>query len=361
MIIDQPRNSRTGEQLINSLLLSESDSFDRFYIMVAYVRKSGVDRIKKALSEFRQHGTIKAIVGIDSRNTSKEGLSLLNENVDEMYLYHNNDFYRTFHPKVYVFEKISKKAIVVIGSSNLTQGGLFTNYELCSVTELDLQNVDEKKQFDEIMATLNNYSNSDSDCCKQYTSELLDELVNLDIIPIEKMVTIRRKTKHQGQNERLAPLFGTEKFTKPQKPIMPEYRIIEEGFWKRLSRFDTSQTSAPGQIIIPKKFMRYFPPVENYRTTSSMARQGDAYFDIIFKDKQERSQMIENVRVIHYIPALTHKRPNSELRFTFKTIEISNSLEAGDILEFRTVESDHIWFEIRCLPPSLKKKNFDML
>lgn len=299
MIIDQPRNSRTGEQLINNLLLSKSDSFDIFYIMVAYVRKSGVTRMQKALTEFRQHGKIKAIAGIDSRNSSKEGLELLNENVDELYLYHNDIFYQTFHPKIYVFEKISKKAIVVIGSSNFTQGGLFTNYELCSVTELDLQNTNEKKQFDEIIATLNNYSNCESPCCKQYSSQLLDELVRRDMIPVERIDVIRRKTSYQKQKERLASLFGTEKFIIPQEPIVPKYKSMDSGFWKRLSKNDTSTTSSPGQIIIPLGFMNYLPPIENYQTTPSMVRQGDVYFDIFFKDTQGNSKVVEDVRVIH--------------------------------------------------------------
>jgi len=84
---------------------------------------------------------------------------------------------------------------VVIESSNLTQGRLFTNYELCSVTELDLQNTHEKKQFDEIITTLNNYSNCDSSCCKQFSSELLDKLVRRDMIPVERMDVSQQSLK----------------------------------------------------------------------------------------------------------------------------------------------------------------------
>jgi len=61
------------------------------------------------MKEFREHGKIKAIAGIDNRNSSKERLELLNENVDELYLYHNDVFHQTFHPKIYVFEKTLKK------------------------------------------------------------------------------------------------------------------------------------------------------------------------------------------------------------------------------------------------------------
>ena len=350
-IINQPKKSLAGDELIKNLMCSE---YNEFYIIVAYVRKSGVKRIEKALKEFRKHGIIKAIAGIDSNNSSKEGLELLNENVDELHLYHNNDFYKIFHPKMYIFKDTSKKAVVIIGSSNLTWGGLFGNYEISSINEFNLQNNDQAKEFEKSISTYNNYL-AQKDLCKKYNSKLINELAKRKIIPVEKLSSIRRKTIHYAEKEQLAPLFGTEKIEKPQK--IPKYNVLDIGFWKKLSKNDVSKTSSPGQIIIPKKFMMHFPPIENYHETPSHGRQGDVYFDISFKNKDIHSKIVNGVRAIHYIPAPNHPRPNQELRFTFRNKDVFSRLQKDDVLLFKEVDSDVLWFEVECYSlPSFRIK-----
>lgn len=44
---------------------------------------------------------------------------------------------RTFHPKTYLFEN-SERALAIVGSGNLTAGGLFLNHELAVAIDLDL-------------------------------------------------------------------------------------------------------------------------------------------------------------------------------------------------------------------------------
>ena len=57
-------------------------------------------------------------------------------------------------------------------------------------------------------------------------------------------------------------------------------------FWKRLSNFDTSTSSAPGQIIIPKRFGDFFPPMTVQRddTANGGVRQSECIFTATFKD-----------------------------------------------------------------------------
>jgi HKD family nuclease len=110
LIINQPKNANVGIKLLENLAIKNNIAqFDTFYISVAYVRKSGVTQILDALKQFRAHGGyVKAIVGIDDGYTSRDGLAMLGNNVDELYIYHNNRPYQTFHPKMYVFEKKSR-------------------------------------------------------------------------------------------------------------------------------------------------------------------------------------------------------------------------------------------------------------
>jgi hypothetical protein len=110
------------------------------------------------------------------------------------------------------------------------------------------------------------------------------------------------------------------------------------GFWKRLSKFDVSQTSAPGQMIIPIQFRTFFEPLAlNFdRTDEGGARQYDRTFPLTFKDDGYQIE-VEDARVILYEPAADHPRPNKELRFTFHDREILNRLRKDDVLVFQSL------------------------
>src|SRR6266568_1884894 len=128
---------------------------------VAYARRSGVGRIYEAIERFRNSGgRVKAIVGIDDQNTSLEGLETLLSCSDEVYVYDDRNPFRTFHPKLYVFERRGKYGETFIGSSNLTQGGLFSNYEMVACTKFDLKDMSQKAEFDAVMAAIDLYSDT---------------------------------------------------------------------------------------------------------------------------------------------------------------------------------------------------------
>lgn len=362
MIVNQPKKLRTGDIIIKNLEIQEDKlKFDRFYIMVAYVRKSGVSRIQRSLEQFRHNGgKIKAVIGIDDKNTSKEGLQLLMNNVDEIYIYHNMRPFQTFHPKLYIFEKESKRALILAGSSNLTQGGLFTNYEFSIIVELNLEDQDQKAQFDDIINVFNQYTDLSSLCCELLDISLLEELEKRNLIIPEQMQNIRTVSEYEKEKEtKPIPLFGTETIPPAPEPypkiVAGKYIVKNKGFWKKLSAFDVSPTSAPGQIIIPMKYMVYFPPITNWGTTSVGARQAYVFFDAVFVDSANKKHQVKNVRAIHYVPAPHHPRPNQELRFTFRNQNIFGQLHEGDILEFRRTNSDSIWFEIKLIPSKSKK------
>jgi len=48
----------------------------------------------------------------------------------------------TFHPKVYLF-KSDKAADLLIGSGNMTEGGIYSNYEASVRLRMDLANADQ--------------------------------------------------------------------------------------------------------------------------------------------------------------------------------------------------------------------------
>ena len=128
-------SNRLGDWLKDNL---ERD-WTHFRAAVAFVKRSGTRHIAEPLATFAERGHIEIVAGIDHRGTSYEGLLDLLRAVmpnGRIVIFHNR-LLHTFHPKIYVF-KSETAADLVVGSGNLTEGGLFTNYEAALRLKLNL-------------------------------------------------------------------------------------------------------------------------------------------------------------------------------------------------------------------------------
>ena len=166
-IISQPRQRHLLYE-INRILTANSDCEEHiFYLVVVYVRRSGVVRIRDAINYFRENGgRVVAVSGVDQNTTTVQGLLELLDITDELYVYHSQSLAQTFHPKVYAFEKEGEKAIVFVGSNNLTSGGLYINYEVVLCYEYDLKLEEDAHQFNKIKSMFDSYSDTSSGCSK---------------------------------------------------------------------------------------------------------------------------------------------------------------------------------------------------
>ena len=134
--IHQPSPSgRIGDYLTDNL----AEPWTSFRAAVAFVKRSGTRHIAPALAAFSRTSAVEIIAGIDHRGTSAEGLQDLLHAVSpagRVIVFHNRLPF-TFHPKIYLF-KSDLAADVLVGSGNLTEGGLFTNYEAAVRVSLDM-------------------------------------------------------------------------------------------------------------------------------------------------------------------------------------------------------------------------------
>lgn len=106
-----------------------SEEYKTCRIIVAFARLSGVARLLPQIRAWRSRSKhIQAIVGIDRYGTSREALEVLLQELDGVHITRNADQSCTFHPKMYLFEG-PRTARAVVGSHNLTLGGLETNFE----------------------------------------------------------------------------------------------------------------------------------------------------------------------------------------------------------------------------------------
>lgn len=142
-------------------------------IAAAWVKRSGLARLQSEIGTFHdQGGTTSIIVGIDAGGATKQGLEMALETFDTVHIFHDPSS-RTFHPKVYLLQ-IADYAQVLVGSNNLTAGGLFNNYEATLVCDLDLTQDEDQRVFRQI-STWFETLRSDQ-VCKLLTVELLVSL-----------------------------------------------------------------------------------------------------------------------------------------------------------------------------------------
>jgi len=147
--------------------------------LVAFVTLNGVLSIGAApggelFNHIRKdNNTFQWIIGIDSITTS-DALRTLREleglSTGEYYVRVFESSSGIFHPKVFIFKRIDGSGTVLIGSNNLTSGGLKDNIEVA--VRLDNLTADEINQWEELWESINNKK----DNVKLITDELLTQL-----------------------------------------------------------------------------------------------------------------------------------------------------------------------------------------
>ena len=211
-ILNQPFQGQLGDVLIEKL---EAD-YTSFTIFSAFAKNSGVLRLKSALKEFKSNGgKINAFIGIDLDGTSYEALLNLFSMCDNLYVIHSENFSTTYHSKIYLLEN-DTSAWCAIGSNNLTGGGLWTNFESCSLQSYDLPS--QKNDLDNIYTVIAKYTNPSYACSKQISSvDDINTLLDANYITKEvtqKITTITRRVTEKA-NHKENHIFGSEKISIP--------------------------------------------------------------------------------------------------------------------------------------------------
>jgi HKD family nuclease len=200
--VDQPEgDTRLGDHLLAQLA---DGRWTEFRAAIAFVKRSGVKHLAQALRSFTARASAVIVVGVDHGGTSAEGLQDLFEAIGErgeLYVFHNLNP-STFHPKVYYFRN-DTAAMVIVGSSNLTEGGLFTNYEASVVLRLDLTNEVDAIFARNIEAALAIRTDPGTEGVLRLTDSSFIELVAAGFLPQERAVAFEDDSVNQQNVERL--------------------------------------------------------------------------------------------------------------------------------------------------------------
>ncbi len=218
-VIHQPLNGQFGTILNNVLTSSDYKKFD---FVTAYAKMSGVMRMKEAMLHFKKNGGyIRAFVGIDQHNTTYEALCELFEVADELFIIHNEDYSRTFHHKIYMLSdntNLTNRVWLTIGSNNLTAGGMFLNYESCTISELDMQDKSHSEIYRTTLGMLQEYSSDEYPLSLKIMSiSQLDSMHDKGYILKEKESNAATHLSLSNQNRTTSgSLFGRERIKLPR-------------------------------------------------------------------------------------------------------------------------------------------------
>lgn len=222
-IISQPSNAdRLGEFLKRNLTFDWSE----LRIAVAFVKRSGTKHIVKEISKFAEVSKVEIIAGIDHQGTSIEGLQDLLDAIrprGKIIVFHNRLPF-TFHPKVYLFKRPGE-AEVSIGSGNLTECGLYTNYEMSALHQLDLDKPSDREFLQSIERTLDEWADTSTGISAVLDENLLDELADDGLIVGESDINAGRKhnTETSSSNNSIPQRARPAELVSPfmARPVAP--------------------------------------------------------------------------------------------------------------------------------------------
>jgi HKD family nuclease len=277
----KPAEAPPGIQRLLPFLQKSLDApeFRVCRIIVAFARLSGVARLIPQIRAWRGRGhQIEAIVGIDRFGTSREALQVMVDELDVVYVTRTADESCTFHPKMYFFEG-EHRARAVVGSHNLTLGGLETNFEGGVIVDFHLPG--ERTEWKAFLDAWNQLLPAANATTRKLDAPLLDDLIKAGYLLAEgRIARAGRVTtvKEPGPADPAPDIFpavapappsplpkdvvpglrqpGIGK-KKPAKPVAVEQPTTIEGLPRALVIEITPHHN--GEIFLSKKAADAFP------------------------------------------------------------------------------------------------------
>lgn len=259
--LDPESNITAGNFIIDSL---ESENYNSFNAFVAFVSTGGLKNIIEQMLSFRDAGgKIKLYLGVNLNATSKEALEKLLEHEIESYVVYspNNIIY---HPKIYTFEG-DDTSRAIIGSSNLTESGLFQNIEASVCVDFESDDENGSEFLADIYDHFNQIINQEHPSCQLLTPEVLEILIESNVVLPEatsraKSNTINKEfgLKETKVNTRLLELFGKVKTKRPPKgfrKIVVKKELIAEEETNEVNVVDETTELVAGSMWIETGLM----------------------------------------------------------------------------------------------------------
>lgn len=307
-----------GKQLIKFFA---DEHFHTFIGLSAFLSQSGINGLAKHIQPAKKHlKRITIITGIDQQGTPKEALEALLELKIHAYIFYQPAT-TIFHPKIYLFEGKNKSELI-IGSSNLTSQGLFTNIETSVLISIDNELEADRQIITNLKEYFNGIFNTTDPNLEKLSKKLISQLVKADLVPTEaerKAAEEKTKKVKKKVKEAISKIFPPR--TNPKIPI--EFRTRSKGKTKKVfenTKLDFGTTTEESSPIwesgpLTERDLN-IPKGSNTNPTGSMlfkkGKMADIdqrhYFrDIVFsslewkKDSKPNSSHLERAKAIFNI------------------------------------------------------------
>lgn len=167
-IVIHPYGAADGKSILHRLVDEfRAGTWTRFRGAVHFAKQSGnYDELLAAIDTFlAASGQVDLTFGADvfGSATFATELTAIETLLDSfarypsfrLHLYHETA--RTFHPKLYLFSREDEEALLIVGSSNWSEGGFFQNVEANVFVTLELHNSDHKACFDGVVSCFEDF------------------------------------------------------------------------------------------------------------------------------------------------------------------------------------------------------------
>lgn len=239
--------------------VSTDTGLNSLSVVVAWAKRSGLRRVQQDLGVFRgRGGHFNAIVGVSEGGATRQGLEELIGLADQAHVFH--DAGRTFHPKIYLAEG-PDKGLLLVGSHNLTAGGLAWNHEAGLWCELDFKLQDDRELRDHVAGYFVRLL-ADTSVCLPLDGALLTAML------------AEVSLKIQDEDKRQSPPSQSPDAPEESDSAAPEAGAGQSVFGKSNEKKRTTPAAAGGSTS--KTPVVHVPPVPGSATSGTAAAQNAA-------------------------------------------------------------------------------------
>lgn len=157
--------------------------FHTFTGISAFASQAGIRGLSKHINEAKKHLKITIVTGIDQKGTSMEALKELLALYINAYIFYQPSI-TIFHPKIYLFEGANKSELI-IGSSNLTSQGMFSNVEASLLITIDNSVEADRKIVEQLKDYFKGIFDFTDPNLKKISKKIIADLVKANVVPTE--------------------------------------------------------------------------------------------------------------------------------------------------------------------------------
>ncbi len=245
-------DNSVGKNLVTFLA---DKAFHSFTAITAFSRLAGVNGLSVHIEKAKNHlSSITIITGVNQRGTTKEALeAILKLNINA-YIFYAPKPFPIFHSKIYLFEG-EQKSKLIIGSSNLTSTGLYSNIETSVLLSVDNSTKEDRNVIDQLKKYFKGIFDFNDPNLQKITPELIEGFVNKKIVITEAESKATRNKSESAETEETNAFISKIFPPRIASKIPTEFKGVKKQDKKPLKSTHTSKDkfSSKGQLVWTRK------------------------------------------------------------------------------------------------------------